>query len=128
QSLEDLGKPEILHVAIANPEHAPYGAAAKAALQNQGLWNKLEAKIVYGENVEQTFQFASTGNADAAIVGWSQVIHRGGFKLPAAWHPPITQTAGVVTSSKKQAAGRRFIGFLLSPDGKAVLREFGFDE
>jgi molybdate transport system substrate-binding protein len=128
RGLADLVKPEVKHVAIANPQHAPYGAAAKAALQNQGLWDKLERKIVYGENVEQTLQFAQSGNADAAIVAWSLIINKGGIRLPAAWHPAITQTGGVVASSKNQEAARKFMAFLTAKEGKAVLREFGFGD
>src|SRR5215469_11939531 len=77
-TLADLRRPEVKHVAIANPAHAPYGAAARAALEQQGLWRELETKVVYGENIEQTFQYAETGNADAAIVAWSLVIRKGG--------------------------------------------------
>src|SRR4051794_38949132 len=64
-TLEDLVAPAVQHLAIANPVHAPYGAAAQAALKSQGYWDKLQAKLVYGENVEQTFQYAESGNADA---------------------------------------------------------------
>jgi molybdate transport system substrate-binding protein len=126
-SLTDLTAPSVRHVAIANPTHAPYGVAAKAALVSQGLWEKLEPRVVYGENVEQTWQYAESGNADAAIVGWSLVFNKGGILLPATWHPRIAQAAAVVKGSRHQEAARRFVEFLTGREGKAVLRQFGFD-
>jgi molybdate transport system substrate-binding protein len=125
--LSDLVSSQVRHVAIANPVHAPYGAAAQAALRNQGLWEKLERKLVYGENVEQTFQYAVSGNADAAIVGWSLVFNKGGILLPASWHPRISQTGAVVKSSRHQELARKFLQFLTSQEGRAVLKQFGFD-
>jgi molybdate transport system substrate-binding protein len=126
-ALPDLLSSHFRHVAIANPAHAPYGVAAQAALRNQGLWDKLEPKVVYGENVEQTFQYAASGNADAAIVGWSLVYNKGGILLPASWHPRISQTGAVVKSSRHQELARKFIQFLTSPEGRALLKQFGFD-
>jgi len=126
-SLADLTASAVQHVAIANPVHAPYGAAAQAVLKSQGLWDKLQGKIVYGENVEQTFQYAESGNADAAIVSWSLVLNRGGILLPAAWHPRISQTGGVVKGSRNPVLARRFMTFLTSREGRAVLKQFGFD-
>jgi molybdate transport system substrate-binding protein len=126
-TLEDLVAPSVQHLAIANPIHAPYGAAAQAALKSQGYWEKLQAKLVYGENVEQTFQYAESGNADAAIVGWSQVFNKRGILLPAAWHPRISQTGAVVKGSRNPGLARRFMTFLTGKEGRAVLRQFGFD-
>ncbi len=126
-TLADLTAATMQHLAIANPVHAPYGAAAQAALRNQGLWDRLQPKLVYGENVQQTLQYAESGNADAAIVGWSQVFNKGGILLPAAWHPRISQTGGVVKGSRNPVLARRFMAFLTGRDGKAVLRQFGFD-
>jgi molybdate transport system substrate-binding protein len=127
RTLADLTAPEVKHLAIANPVHAPYGAAAKAALTSQGYWDKLQPKVVYGENVEQTYQYAESGNADAAIIGWSLVVNKGGILLPAAWHPRISQTGAVVKTSRHAELARRFMAFLIGKDGRAVLRQFGFD-
>jgi molybdate transport system substrate-binding protein len=96
-------------------------------VEQQGLWRELEPKVVYGENVEQTFQYAETGNADAAIVAWSLVIRKGGILLPDSLHPKIAQSGGVVAGSRKQEAARKFMAFLTGKEGRAVLREFGFD-
>jgi len=91
RSLEDLKKPSVRHVAIANPEHAPYGIAARKALQTRGVWPEVEPKLVFGENVRQAMQFAESGNADAVITSWTLLIGRG-VLLPAEWHDPIRQS------------------------------------
>ena len=125
-SLADLITPAILHIAIANPTHAPYGAAARQALERAGLWAKLSGKIVYGETVRQAFEFAQSGNAEAAIVAWSLVSDRGGILLPANLHSPIRQTGGVVKSSQHADAARRFLLFLISSEGRRILQAHGF--
>jgi molybdate transport system substrate-binding protein len=125
-SLASLLAPQILHVAIANPGHAPYGLAAKQALEKAGLWTKLEKKIVYGESVRQALEYAESGNAEAAITAWSLVVHRGGILLPADLHSPIRQAGGVVSSSKDPQSARAFLRFLMSPEGRRVLENGGF--
>lgn len=124
--LEDLLDATVKHVAIPNPVHAPYGAAARQALQNRGVWADLEKKIVYGENVRQALQFAESGNAEAAITAWSLVLERGGVPLPAEWHSPIRQAAGVVAASRSTGAARRFLDLLSGPSGHSLLRKYGF--
>lgn len=126
-SLAGLEAPGVLHVAIANPEHAPYGTAAKQALQKAGLWTKLAGKVVYGESVRQALEYAESGNADAVITAWSLVINRGGIELPANLHDPIRQTGGVVKSSQHAQAGRAFLRFLVSAEGRRLLTNGGFD-
>jgi molybdate transport system substrate-binding protein len=113
-------------LAIATPQHAPYGAAAKQALEHEGLWSVLQSRIVYGENVRQTLQFAQTGNADAAIVAWSLVKDKGGQLLPAEWHQPIIQAAVIPNRSRNAQSAKRLLSFLLSSEGRKLLAEFGF--
>jgi molybdate transport system substrate-binding protein len=125
RSLSDLLAAGILHVAIANPAHAPYGLAAKQVLENQGLWPGLSKKLVYGENVRQTLQFAESGNADAAITAWSLVFGRNGILLPAEWHSPIRQSGGIVRNSKNRETARRFLAFLTGPRGRDLLEKHG---
>src|ERR1700733_7540590 len=98
-SLADLRKSSVIHLAIPNPQHAPYGVAAREALESQGVWKQVEPKIVYGENVRQALQFAETGNVDAVITSWTLLIGKGTL-LPAEWHSPIKQTGAIVKSSK----------------------------
>lgn len=123
-SLPDLLKPGIRHVAMANPAHAPYGVAARQALELAGLWPRLEAKIVLAENVRQTVQFVESGNAEAALTAWSLVKDkRGAVKLPGS----VSQAGGIVARSRNQAAARRFLAFLTSREGRKLLAAAGFD-
>ena len=125
-SLGELLAPAVLHIAIANPAHAPYGAAARQALEKSGLWPKLGGKIVYGETVRQALEYSESGNAEAAIVAWSLVSDRGGVLLPASLHSPIRQWAGIVKTSKNQEAARYFLRFLVSPEGRKLFESHGF--
>lgn len=125
RTLDQLKDASVLHIAIANPEFAPYGVAARQALEKSGLWSTLQSKILYGENIRQTLQYAETGNADAAIVAWSLVYDRGGILLPADLHQPIRQAAAVVRSSKQPVLAGRFLDFLASPAGHAILQSHG---
>src|SRR5579871_1570113 len=112
-SFHDLKNPGVKFIAIANPEHAPYGIAARRALQAQGLWDVIQPKIVYGENVRQALQLAESGNADAVITSWTLLKGRG-VLLPSEWHDPIRQSGAVVKSSGQQELARRFLSFLTS--------------
>lgn len=125
KSVEDLLKPAVKHLAIPNPEHAPYGVAAKQALENRKLWAQVQPKIVYGENVSQAFQFAESGNADAVITSWTLLKGRGGILLPDTWHQPIRQAGAVVKSSAQPAVAREFLKFLTSPEGRAIFESGG---
>jgi molybdate transport system substrate-binding protein len=128
-SLGDLLKAEIRGIAIPNPAHAPYGKAAVEMLKGAGLYERLKAKLIYGENVRQAYEFASTGNADAVITSWTLLTGaKGALKLEAGTHPPIRQAGGVVAGSANAGAARKFLDFLLSPAGQAVLRKGGLDQ
>jgi molybdate transport system substrate-binding protein len=123
-SFADLKKKSVTHLAIPNPEHAPYGLAARQALESQGVWKDVEPKIVYGENVRQALQFAESGNVEAVITSWTLLIGKGTL-LPAAWHAPIRQTGAVVKSSTQPDSARRFLKFLLSPEAQKILNDGG---
>jgi len=123
-SFNDLKNPGVKFIAIANPEHAPYGIAARRALDSQGLWDTIQPKIVYGENVRQALQLAESGNADAVITSWTLLKGRG-VLLPAAWHDPIRQSAGVVKASGQQELAKRFLSFLTSAEGRKILEDGG---
>jgi molybdate transport system substrate-binding protein len=128
-SLEDLLKPEVRKIAIANPEHAPYGRAARAALQAKGLWDAVQPKLVLGENISQTFQFVQTGNADAGIVALSVALGVPGTPytlVDAELHPSLVQEAAILKSSKQPALARAFLDYLESPSGRAVMKKYGF--
>jgi len=123
-SLADLRKSSVIHLSIPNPQHAPYGVAARQALESQGVWKDVEPKIVYGENVRQALQFAESGNADAVITSWTLLIGKGKL-LPAQWHAPIRQTGAVVKSTSQPDAARRFLKFLMGTEAQKILNNGG---
>ena len=128
ETVEDLLTPEVRRVAIANPEHAPYGVAARQALQTAGVWEAVEPRLVLGENVRQALQYAETGNVDAALVPLSLSVASDGkwTLVPEALHTPIDQALGVVAGGPRQAEARDFAAFITGPQGQAVLQEYGF--
>ncbi len=127
RQVEDLRSPRVLHVALANPVHAPYGAAARELLERRGVWPALMAKVVYGENVRQAFQFAESGNAEAVITAWSLLYDRpGATLLPDRDHTPIRQSGAVVAGRPQAAAARRFLDFLTNPEARRILESRGF--
>lgn len=126
--LEDLRDPEIRHVAIANPAYAPYGVAAAEALRRAGVWDEMQSRgrLVFGENIRQTLQYAESGNADAAVVAWSLVFDSGGVLVPKSLYTPVRQAAAVVRETAKAGDAARFLEFLMSAEGQAILGKFGF--
>ena len=128
QGIADLARPEIQRVAIANPDHAPYGLAAKQALQSAGVWDRVQPKLVYGDNVRQTLQYAQTGNVEVAIVSLTLSINSNGrwSLIPENLHQPIDQGLAIMKSTRNEPAARAFITFLSSPQGKAIMKKYGF--
>jgi molybdate transport system substrate-binding protein len=128
ESIHDLLDPEVERVAIANPEHAPYGVAARQALQTAGVWEGIQPKLVLGENVRQALQFAETGNVDAALLPLSLSITSDGHwvYIPDDLHMPIDQALGVVADSPHQAEARDFAAFITGAQGQTILGEHGF--
>lgn len=127
-SIRDLAREEVRRVSIANPEHAPYGAAAREALESAGILEVVRPKLIYGENVRQALQFAETGNADAALIALSLSIESGGrwALIPEEMHRPLDQALAVIKGAKNEAAARRFAAFVNSPEGRRVMRRYGF--
>jgi molybdate transport system substrate-binding protein len=127
-TLTDLAQPTYRRIAIANPEHAPYGAAAREAMQKAGVWPKVEPRLVYGENVQQTLQYAQTGNAQAAVVALSLAIGADGAYtlIPDTLHTPIRQAAAVLRQSKNAPLARQFSAFVLSQKGQKIMQKYGF--
>lgn len=127
-----LADPSVRRVAIANPEHAPYGRAAMAALEHLGLLDVVRPKLVFGENVTQAAQFVDSGNADAGIIALSlarapTLAGRGRFALlPLDAYPRLEQGAVVLAGTNRAAAARAFLDFVLGPEGRAVLDRYGF--
>jgi molybdenum ABC transporter molybdate-binding protein len=127
--LSDLGEARFRRIAIANPEHAPYGQAAKQALEDAGLWHAVEPRLVFGENVRQTLQFGETGNVEAAIVALALVVHdrdNPWILIDEASHRPIDQALVVCTRGSRRDGGEAFARFVSSDLGRAVMRRYGF--
>lgn len=120
-------------VAIANPRHAPYGLAAKAALRSLKVWEQIRPKLVLGESISQTTQFVQSGNADIGFISLSHALSaalKGGryWRVPTALHPPIQQ--GLIVLSKKGRDvqdAQRFADFLDSAAARNVLTRYGFE-
>ena len=128
QGIADLVRPEVQRIAIANPDHAPYGLAAKQALQSAGIWDRVQPKLVYGDNIRQTLQYAETGNVEVAIVALSLSIQSHGrwTLIPEDLHQPIDQALAVMKTTKNEPAARAFAAFISSSQGKAIMKKYGF--
>ncbi len=129
--LEDVAASTVRSIAIADPAHAPYGLAARQALERAGLWKAVEPRIVLGANVSQAYQFVSTGNADVGLVALSLVARDtvlGHTLVDAALHDPLRQTVAVMAASAHQDAAVKFLAFLETPAAKEAMHGFGFDE
>jgi molybdate transport system substrate-binding protein len=118
-------------IAIANPEHAPYGRAAVAAMQKAGIYDQVKAKLVYGENISQAAQFVQSGNAQAGIVAMSLAVSPGMkagkcWEIPADMHPPIEQDAIILKNAKNKDEARAFLQFVKSEAGRALFAKYGF--
>jgi molybdate transport system substrate-binding protein len=126
--LKGLEDPRYAHIAIANPEHAPYGAAAKKALEKVGVWNAVAPRLVYGSNIQETMQFAETGNAEVAIVALALAVKSNGKyqEIPAELHQPIDQALVVCTRGKNAELGRRFAAFMARKETRTLLESYGF--
>jgi molybdate transport system substrate-binding protein len=124
-----LRDPRLHHLAIANPDHAPYGRSAEAMLRSLGLYDSIQPKLVLGENIAQAFQFAQSGAADAGIVALSlalapQVRGEGRYwEVPPSLYPRMEQGGILLHDS---AAARDFRDVLTSDAGRRALSEFGF--
>jgi molybdate transport system substrate-binding protein len=116
--------------AIANPEHAPYGRAAREALMHARLWDQISPKLVLGENVSQAAQFATSGSTQGGIIAYALAISpaltaRGEFVLiPAEWHQPLRQRMVLMKSAGETA--QAFYRYLQSPPAREVFKRYGF--
>jgi len=127
-----LEKSEFGRLALANPETAPYGSAAREFLVGAGLWERASARAVYGENIAQTLQFVATGNATLGFVASSQTTNPAlsagtcTWPVPVATHAPLHQQAVVLKRASSNDGARRFADFLKTPAAKKIIREHGY--
>lgn len=127
--LEDLARPGVKRIAIANPTHAPYGVAAREALENVGLWEAALPRLVIGENISQALQFVKTGNAEVGLIALSlanapEITYT---LIPEDSHSRLNQAMAVVKPSKNREAARQFVAFVGSPEARAILEKYGFE-
>jgi molybdate transport system substrate-binding protein len=133
QGLQALTGHRVRRIAIANPEYAPYGRAAVAALRTTKVDDSVQSRLVLGENISQTAQLADSGNADVAIIALSLALGptlraNGSYvDISTSLHPRLDQAAALVVSSSKKADARRFLTYLGSPEARAALQRFGFE-
>jgi molybdate transport system substrate-binding protein len=125
-----LANGRLTKFAIANPEHAPYGRRAEEALRHRGLWEAIRPKLVLGENISQTAQFALSGSAQGGIIAQSLAVSpkltgSGRSELiPVEWHAPLRQRMVLVRGAGSVA--QRFYAFVQSAEGREILRRYGF--
>ena len=121
------------HLALANPKLAPYGAAAVETLNRLGLLAALQPKFVQGENIAQTFQFVSTGNAELGFVALSQVFEGGKLKRGSAWivpsglHAPIRQDAVILARGKDNPAALALMKYMKEDKARAIIKAYGYE-
>jgi molybdate transport system substrate-binding protein len=127
--IEDLAREDIEHISIANPEHAPYGRAARQAAERAGAWEAIEDRLVLGENVRQATDYVVQGNAEAGLIALSLVIGTDAtyIPVPEELHDPITQAGVVVAGRGVETEAMCVLDYLGSEDGQALLRDFGFE-
>ena len=131
KGLDLLQNPEINKIAIANPELAPYGKNTVEALKKSGLYSKIENKIVWAENINQSAQFASTGNADVAFIALSnaknkEMMKRGNFYELSASECSLIAQSGIVLKSKNQTEAKDFFDFITSKKASQTWEKYGY--
>ena len=131
--LSVLLEPSVRKIAVANPQHAPYGQAAVAAMQKAGVYEKVKEKFVLGENVSQTASFVMSGAADVGIVALSLALSpnmkgKGDFTvIPQDQYPPIKQASVILSSSKNKDIAKQFLSFIKTAVAAETMKRYGFD-
>jgi len=131
-TLADLADPAIRKIAIANPKHAPYGKRAEEALRAAGLWQKLEGRLVMGENIAQTAQYVQTGNAEVGIIALALALNqelatKGGYALiPETLHQPLEQGFIVTRRAAGKPLAKQFADYMASAEARRVMARHGF--
>jgi molybdate transport system substrate-binding protein len=131
-TLASLADPKITKIAIANPKHAPYGKRAEEVLRSAGLWDKVQAKLVFGENISQTAQYVQTGNVQVGIIALSLVLNpelskKGGYYLiPDSLHNPLEQGFIITKRGAGKPLAKKFADFMDSKQARGVMIKYGF--
>jgi molybdate transport system substrate-binding protein len=132
QGMKILLDPSVKKISIGNPQHAPYGRAAVAALKHAGLYDQVADRLVLGENISQAAQFVESGNAQAGFVALAHAIApemkgKGKYwEVPADFYPPLAQGVVVLTHSQRKKEAEEFVEYIKSKEAVEVLRQYGF--
>jgi molybdate transport system substrate-binding protein len=128
-ALRDLDRSGVRRIALADPRLAPYGLAAEQALRAAGIWERVQSRLVFAENITQALQYAETGNVEAALVALSLARQAKGrwIAVPAELHQPLDQALVLVRNSPRVREARSFAAFLLGPQGQGILTSFGYE-
>ncbi len=127
--LEELVEPAFKRIAIANPDHAPYGKAATQAMVKAGIYDAVKERLVLAENVQQAMTYAKEGSVDVAFVALALVVSgdiKGYLPIELDLHEPLEQTLVVCGKGKESEAARRLASFIVGDKGRAVMERYGF--
>lgn len=131
-TLASLTDPKIIKIAIANPKHAPYGKRAEEALRSAGLWDKVQSKLVFGENIAQTTQYVQSGNAQVGIIALALVLNpelskKGGyFLIPENMHNPLEQGFVITKVGANKHLAKQFADYIGSKQARNIMTKYGF--
>ena len=129
---EGLARSSVKKIAIANPEHAPYGKAAVAAMQKENIYEQVKDRFVLGENISQAASFVASGSADAGVVALSRALspnmkEKGRYvEVPGSDYPAIQQACVIVRSSKNKSVAQQFLKFIQSSTIRELFQKYGF--
>jgi molybdate transport system substrate-binding protein len=130
--MDVLLDPSVKKIAIANPQHAPYGRAAVAALKHAGVYERVADQLVLGENISQAAQFVESGNAQAGFVALAHAVApamqgKGKYwQVPADFYPPLAQGAVILSSTQHKKEAAQFLEFIKTKEAADLLRKSGF--
>lgn len=132
--LADLADARFRRIVIANPSHAPYGARAEEALRSKGLWQAVQPRLVYAENIAHALQVVDSGAAEVGIIALALLLHpaaldKGGYHLiDDSWHEPLEQGFIITRRARDDPRAQRFADFMAGDEALAVMRAFGFEQ
>ncbi|GFP41177.1 MAG: Molybdate-binding periplasmic protein [Actinobacteria bacterium] len=129
-NFQELVKPEVIRIAVGNPEIVPAGQYAREVLTNLGLWDKVQEKLVMAENVRQALAYVEKAEVDSGIVYYTDALISRSVVIaasaPPGSHRPIVYPIAVIRGSKEEELARRFISFIVSQKGQGILQKYGF--
>ena len=132
KGMKILLDPSVKKISIANPQHAPYGRAATAALKHSGLYDRVADRLVMGENISQAAQFVESGNAQAGFVALAHAVApamkgKGKFwEVPADFYPPLDQGAVMISHAQHKKEAVKFLSYMKGQEARNTLKRFGF--